>query len=163
MMAFGISKIRGWFAFLFPPLLLYWFTTSNKPVSIYNIYEINSVCGACWLILIIWGFLFIYQIMMMILAKILYFAGLPLKRDSVLLKFATLADKLNGLIMSFLWLFVIIFGYSWSFNYVPLKPIIMKMFSYFSMISFINYYQLTLLCNSDISWAIKYIMGLIGL
>ena len=157
IMGFGTSKVIGWFAFLFPALLLYWFTTSNKPSSIYNEYEINSVSGVCWFIFIIYIFLFLYINLIIILIKILPSVRIYLKRESIWVKFAIFALKIKGSIMNILWFVMILFGYSWSANYVPLKPIIMKMFSYFSMIYFINYYQLTLLCNSYISGAIKLI------
>jgi hypothetical protein len=166
MVAFGIGKVRSWFALLFPPLLLYWFSTSTKTSSIYSSYEVYSFCGVCWLLLIIWLILLIYLLLVILVARALYYIyseKTPLKRDSIFVKLAFYADRLNGPIISISWLFIIIFGYSWSLNYYPLKPIIMKIFSYFSMIYFIDYYQLAEIGNSYVFLAIGFFKNIFGL
>lgn len=154
----GLGKIIGWLAVLMPPLLLYWLTTIYSTSYIYSIYEIYSICGVCWLIFIIGFVLLISVILIFVLSWILSFIGRPLTKDAILIKYASFAGKLSGPIENILWFFTIAFGYSLVYAYAPLKPIIMKAYSLFHVITFIDYYQLTELCNSYVSWAINILM-----
>jgi hypothetical protein len=154
----GMGKIVEWFSFLIPPLLLYWLATIYSASSIYNIYEVYSLCGVCWLIYIIEVVLLITIILVIILSRILLFIKRPLTKDAFLVRLALFAAKIRGPLANILWCFMIVFGYSLIYAYAPLRPIIMKAYSALSLINFIDYYQLTYLCNSYVSLAIDFVM-----
>jgi len=155
---FGMEKIIGWFAFLVPALLLYWLATTYRSSYLYSVYEVFSLCGICWLLFIIGLVLLIYVILLIVLSRILFFIRRPINRGSLFVRFAFFADKMRGPISTILWTFMIVLGYSLIYAYAPIKPVIMKVYSIFCFIPLIDYYQLTYLCNSYMSYAINVVM-----
>ena len=56
-----MGDIIKWFAFLIPPLLLYWLSAVYGPSNLYSAYETFSLCGVGWLIFIVVFVLFIWR------------------------------------------------------------------------------------------------------
>lgn len=152
-----MGDIIKWFAFLIPPLLLYWLSAVYGPSYLYSAYETFSLCGVGWLIFIVVFVLFIYVQLVIISARILSRIGKHLTMDSISIRIAILAEKIRVPITKLLWIFVIILAYSLVNEYAPLRPIIMKTYSLFHILNFIDYYQITYLCNSYVSWAIDFV------